>query len=428
MVEYEPEDNTAQERSAGQTNEHPHDGRVEGGGGKSLGQSGSEGVGEEVHGLHEGLHGRGSLGVGVLQTGDRGENLGHTDEDVGGGLDGNVHVVTLGGTVDLGGSAERAAVTGTSGVDQVLHDGGVHHGQGGDDETQSDTGDGAEGNLQAAHQRVDDGLEQGDEHDNGDGIEVLHEIVGDAVALHLTSLSDEVAGELAVDNPVDGVESEDAAGDKGTLELINEVVVPGQSGLGVAVLALPAGLGGIHVAVDNHHTESLEGVGDNGSLRGTHNVVLAAEAENQGSDGEHAETQQVAGPETNVLLHVGSGQEGQRTNVDTSVEDHVDTLDGQGRVNDDALALLGGGQSHLLALVLIGNQGSNVTLDTTSSKTNDQDRNDETTQTGTVFQGGRDGSADQNQETDEVNNTEQNDSLVLSEVLISNDSTNDRGN
>lgn len=428
MTEDNVEDDTAQERSAGQTDEHPQNGRVEGGRGQGLGEGGTEGVGEEVHGLDEGLHGRGSLGVGVLETGDGGENLRDTDEHVGRGLDGDVHVVTVGGAVDLGGSAEGVVVAGAGGVDQVLHDGGVHHGQRGDDETQGDTADGEEGDLQTAHEGVDDRLQQGDEHDDGDRVEVLHQIVRDAVALHLAGLGDKVTGELAVDDPVDGVEGEDAAGNEGTLELVDEVVVPGEGGLDTAVLELPAGLGSVHVAVPDHHPESLEGVGDNGTLRRADDVVLATQEEDEGTDCEHAETEQIAGPEADVLLHVGSGQQREGTQVNAAVEDHVDTLDSQRGVDDDALALLGSQESHLLPLVLIGNQRSDVTLDTTGTETDDQDSNDETTHTRTMLQSSGDRSANKDEEADEIDTAEHDDGLVLAEVLISDNGTNDGSN
>lgn len=232
------EDETTQEGRTGKTGEHPHDGGIEGGGSEGLGESGSEGVREEVHRLHEGLHARRGLGVGVLETGDGGENLRHTDEHVGRGLNGDVHSVALGGAIDLGGCAQRVAVAGSGGVDQVLHNSGVHHGKRGDDETKGDTGDRGEGDLQAAHHGVDAGFENGNENNDRNGVKVLHQIVRNAVAFHLAGLGDEVAGELSVDNPVDRVEGEHAAGDQGALQLVDEVVVPVDSRHAI-VLVLP---------------------------------------------------------------------------------------------------------------------------------------------------------------------------------------------
>ena len=376
-MEHGEEDDTAYAGCTGKTGEHPHDGGIVGGGSECFGESGAERVREEVHGLHEGLHAGRCFGVCVLETGDRGENLRQTDEDVGRGLDGDVNSVALGFSVDLGGRAQRFAVAWTGVVDQVLHDSGVHHSKRGDDEAKGDTGDRAEGDLQTAHQGVDAGFENGNENDDGDGVEVLHQIVGNAVAIHLTGLGDEVAGELSVDDPVDRVEGEHAAGDQGALQLVDEVVVPVDRGRTI-VFGLPGGLGGIHVAVLHHHPDGTESIRDDGALGWANDVELAAENDHQGTDHEHTETEKIGWPEVDVQLHVGSSEQGQRTEVDASVEDHVDTLNCQGGVNDDALALLGGGDGHLLALVLIRNQRSHITLDATGTQTNDQDGDNET--------------------------------------------------
>lgn len=83
------------------------------------------------------------------------------------------------------GIAERSVVARASAVDEVLDNGGVGHGQGSDPEAKSDTVDGREVDLELAHQRVDEAVQNGDEDDDGDGIEVLHKIVGNTVSLHL---------------------------------------------------------------------------------------------------------------------------------------------------------------------------------------------------------------------------------------------------
>lgn len=157
-------------------------------------------------------------------------------------------------------------------------------------------------------------------------------------------------------------------------------------------------------------------------------VELAAENNDQGTNHEHAETEKVGGPEVDIQLHVRSGEKGERTEVDASVEDHVDTLNGQGGVDDHALPLLGGGDGHLLPLVLIGNQRSHVTLDTTGTQTDDQDGDNETTDTRAVIQGRRDGGTDEDEQTNHVDDTEQHNGLVLAEVLIGDDGTEDGSN
>ena len=136
VVIREEEDDTRAERRARNTSEHPQDGRVICSRGEGFGDSRAECVGKEIHGLNEGFHGWRSLGVGVFETGDGGEDFRETDEDIGGSLDGDMDVVALTCAIDDGGVAARVFVAGTGGVDEVLDDGSVHHGERGDDESQ----------------------------------------------------------------------------------------------------------------------------------------------------------------------------------------------------------------------------------------------------------------------------------------------------
>src|SRR5690242_6620544 len=439
VVEQDPDQAAGNERSDSQTAEHPHDRGVVQEGVQRLGDGGSERVGEQVHGLDERLHAGRRFGVGVLETSDRGENLGNTDEHVGAGLGGNVDVVTLGNTIDLAGIAERVAITGTSLVDVMLDDSGVDHGKRGDPEPSGDTVDGREVDLVLAEEREEELIHDRQEDDNGNGIEVLHQIVRDTVTSHLTSLGNKVVGEVSVYDPVNRVETKHLACHKRPLNLINEVVVP-KSGGGLAETSLVRRLRAIHVASLDHLADHTEGVGNDRALRWANDVDLATEDKDERTDEEDAQTQQVSRPEVGITLHVGSREEGQRTNVDAlkmsalrmksewaqtyPIEDHVDTGDGDGRVNDDALArLLVGTNDHLATLVLIGNQGSDVGLDTTSSETDNNNSSDKTTKTGASLKSNRDRSQGKDEKTDHVDTTEDDNGVVLSEVLISNDST-----
>lgn len=73
-------------------------------------------------------------------------------------------------------------------------------------------------------------------------------------------------------------------------------------------------------------------------------------------------------------------------------------------------------------------QRSDVTLDTTRSDTDDDDGYNEASQTGPMCQGRGDRSANQDQKTDEIDDTEDHDGLVLSQVLVRNNSTENRSN
>jgi hypothetical protein len=320
VVEQDPDGATSKERRHRQTNKHPLNRRVVQERVEGLSDGGSEGVGEQVHGLDEGLHAGWRLGVGILETGDGGEDLRETDEHVGSGLRGNVDVVSLVDTVDLVGLAERLAEAGSGLVDVVLDDGGVHHGEGSDPETSNDTVDGRERNLGLAERRHEPLVNDGQENDDGNGIEVLHQIVGNTVAAHLTGLGDEVVGEVVVDDPVDGVETEDLASNESTLDLVDEVVVP----LGNSIVSnsrLVCGLRSVHLAVFDHDPDDAESVGDDGALGRADNVNLATENEDQETDEEDAQTHEVGSPEVDVALQVGGCEQGERSGVDAPVED-----------------------------------------------------------------------------------------------------------
>lgn len=392
VAEDDVEDDASDERRATDTSVHPEVLGVDGNGNQSLGDSSTESVGEEVQRLHKGLHGRGSLGVSILKTGNRDENLRDTNEDVGRSLNGDVDIV---GQLSLAVLSSRALsrilVAGPSVVDEMLDDGSVGEAQSSEPEANGNTHNGLELDASLSEDGVNDLVEDGSEDQDGDGIEVLHEVVGHAMALHLAGLGDKVGRELAVANPEDRVlrrldgtnrtmvkkltEDKDLAGSEGTLELIDKVIVPGDN-LGLSVLSSPGRLGSIHVALPDHHAKGLEGVGDDGSLRRTVDVGLAAPDKDENSDVEHAETHQVGGPETLVLLHEGGSHQRQSTDVDAPIEDHVDTLVGDGGINDDTLSILFRLDGHSASLILVGNQGSNVRLDTTSSETDDDNGDD----------------------------------------------------
>jgi hypothetical protein len=138
-------------------------------------------------------------------------------------------------------------------VDEVLEDGGVEHSQRDDPESENDAVNGREWDLCLAQSRIYKTIQDGYHDDDGERIEVLHEIVGDAVASHLIgcdgrriwlagilstvqkgmvmyallTLRNEVVRELTVAHPVDWVDAEHLAGDQSAFQLVDELVVPG---------------------------------------------------------------------------------------------------------------------------------------------------------------------------------------------------------
>jgi len=116
---------------------------------------------------------------------------------------------------------------------------------------------------------------------------------------------------------------------------------------------------------------------------------------------------------------------GQRGN---NVAHHVNPLNGNGRVDDDALAsLVVLANNHLSPLVLIGNQGRNVGLDTTSSQADDDDGNNEPTETSAMIESNRERGKGKDEQTDDVDAAEDDNGVVLSEILVGNDGTENGG-
>lgn len=87
----------------------------------------------------------------------------------------------------------------------MLDDGGVGHADGCEHEADGDTHDGTELDAHAAEDGVENTIQEWSEDQDGDGVEVLHEIVRHAVTDHLSSLRDEVGRELTVADPEDWV-------------------------------------------------------------------------------------------------------------------------------------------------------------------------------------------------------------------------------
>ena len=109
----------------------------------------------------------------------------------------------------------------------MLHDRRERHTHASENETPGNARDGVHRVAVPTQERVDDFVEDGDEEDDYDGVDVLHLVVGHAVEFHLPGLRDEVRVQLVVDDPEDGVEEEDFAGDEAAAELVGEGFRPG---------------------------------------------------------------------------------------------------------------------------------------------------------------------------------------------------------
>lgn len=383
VLEAEPEGNTTGESNAGNGGVVPDQVRVLRDGGESLANGGRDGAHEQVHGHDERLHVLGSLGVGVLVRGDVGKDLGKTNQDVGERLspdvDGSRAAVLLNTIDDL--LATGVVTAGAHLVDVVLHDSGGNHGQGSEHETESHTLDGSEGNADLAQQRVQNVINDGNHDDDGDGVQVLNDVVGDTVTLKSSSLHGQVAGHLVVGQEEDGQEEEDLAGHQTTADLINPGVIVGEPrrALGNGNVG---GLGGVPVNLEAGGTlageeEHLQELGQNGASGRRQLVVLLLRPQDNGGKHEHAGGDDESLPETLKLLNVDhTDLTGHGTNVDTEVEVEEDTGVGDGRVDDDTLALADL-NAHAGILVLLSQQGRDVGLEETSTNAETQETDDE---------------------------------------------------
>lgn len=223
MLEEEPEDPTCNKARNGQTCIRPDHLGVFGHRRKSNTKSRTKGILQKEKRHDKRFHCHWSLGVGILQTGNGGQNFRHTNQEISGSLKSNVDSVRS--VSVLRSTRHGEFVTWTSSIDEMLQNGSVNHGGSAKHETPENLGDGSE-RRESSDERIHDTLANGDENDDGDGVDGLENIVGETVELHLTGRRNEIVRHLAVNQPVDGVDAEDLTGVQGSLDLIDKLVVP----------------------------------------------------------------------------------------------------------------------------------------------------------------------------------------------------------
>jgi len=127
--------------------------------------------------------------------------------------------------------------------------------------------------------------------------------------------------------------------------------------------------------------------------------MLLAEEEDDGGDSEDNGREEEGDPVTVIASDERSGDGSGGTQVDGSVEVHVDPLVGQGGADNDSLPRL---ENLLpeLSSVLLGHQGGDVGLDGTSAETHDEDGDDQATERSFgVFEGRGSGGASKDRVT-----------------------------
>jgi len=114
----------------------------------------------------------------------------------------------------------------TSLIDVVLQDRGPEHTACDEEETEDDSVDWWERNAHLSEKWVDQAVHDGYEDNDGERIKVLHEVIWDAMRIHLFGLGHEVVRELVVAYPIDGVYAKDPARNQSPLQFLDEMVVP----------------------------------------------------------------------------------------------------------------------------------------------------------------------------------------------------------
>jgi hypothetical protein len=165
--------------------------------------------------------------------------------------------------------------------------------------------------------------------------------------------------------------------------------------------------------------EELECRSHDVARRGCKNVEFLAKPQYWKGDNEHDGGNEVCEPKADVALSVNHRDlSNQCTNVDEEVEVVVDTGDGRGGVDNDALALHHL-DAHLFLGNLLGNEGRNVGLECTSTCAHDEDTENKNAESSIGLvenRGSRRG--DENQVTDLSKNDGIDNRLVATEIGV----------
>lgn len=376
MTEADPEADTTKEGQDGNDGVVPNEKRVGRERDEGLTDSGRECAHEQVYGHDQRLHVLGRLGESVLVRGHVGEDLRDTNENVGQRLCPHVdRRDTL--KVRRVGAAWRLP------VDVLLHHGCGDHRERAEEEADTHSLDGGETDAELAEGRVNDVVHDGDHDDDGDGVQVLDDVVGDPVQLHGRRLGGQVTSHLVVGEVEERQEEEDLAGEQTTADLVNPGIVVrhpdgplvdgdvgGPDDLpGEAAPAEPLALHGV--------PEHAHELGQDGARGRRQDVVLAADEEDDGGGGEQDGGEQEREPEPDELLDVHHGDlAAHRPDVDGEVEVEEDAGVGHGRVDDDALPLAHL-DAHPRVPVLLGQERRDVGLEEARARAEDHHADDE---------------------------------------------------
>lgn len=294
MLEDDPEQQTRNETCNGQTGKCPHKLGVGGSWRKCNTEGGSDSVRKQEQGHDERFHAGWRFGVGIFQTGDGGQNLRHTNQKVSWSLDRHMHTVRH--VSVFWSTAHRVVITWASFVNVMLQDRSINHGSSTKHETPEDLGDGSE-RSESSNEWVDKSFTDWNEHNNGDGINTLQDIVWQAVQLHLTGLGNEIVQHLAVHNPVDWEKDKHFTSVNRSSDFFNELVSPW------VLFFTGTGLGCVVVEfVLDGNPGTLERSGNHLFGNWHLDVLVSTKVQSQQGNDKETERQQVSSPEVDVSL------------------------------------------------------------------------------------------------------------------------------
>lgn len=219
MLVPEPEDDGLDGKSNSGTTPDPDEVRVGDGWRDDLTQSRGKGVGEEEQGHDERLHALWGTGVCDFVGGDVAETLTDGSQHDVWQLDPDAdwrNIVTGRGCVSAGRSL----------VNIVLDNGTTSSGDSGEGETEGDSADTAEFDVRLAKTGIDDVGQEGNEDDNGQGVEVAEEIVGCTCGYHGCTLGGGDGTNTTVVDVVDGEVEEDGASLEGPDDIVDILLGP----------------------------------------------------------------------------------------------------------------------------------------------------------------------------------------------------------
>jgi len=243
---------------------------------------------------HERPHVLGCLCERKLESSNRCEDFGETDKHVGHGL---------GPDVDRGWvvAAVHVFAARALGVDVMLDDGSGNHRERCKDETEGDALNGSEADVCLAESGVEEVVNDGNEDDQGDGVEVSDDIVGNTVTGHCSGLRREVVVHLVVAQPVKRNPGEARARAQATSNLVNPSVVKLHPGRLVRTevarldvlpetLALKVLAGSRRVERPlalSSELQDLKGADEDGTSGGSADVLVSADPKDDRAEAEH---------------------------------------------------------------------------------------------------------------------------------------------